>query len=197
MNPLSPERMPGRRVVVVGTTGSGKTTVARRLAALLGCPHVELDALHWGPRWTPAPREVFRERVRRATAAARWVADGNYGQVRDVLWPAADTIVWLDYSLPVILGRLLRRTLRRCLLREELWAGNREDLRTAFLSRDSILLWALRTYRRRRREYPELFRRAEYRHLRVIRLRSPGETESWLRAVAAALAGGPATADRA
>lgn len=127
MDKLAPVRRPGRRIVVVGTTGSGKTTTARRLAANLGYPHVELDALHWEPNWTPAPVEVFRRRVREVTRAACWVVDGNYSQVRDVLWPAADTIVWLDYALPVIMGRLLRRTARRALPREELWNGNRAN----------------------------------------------------------------------
>ncbi|BAS26302.1 adenylate kinase [Limnochorda pilosa] len=110
------------------------------------------------------------------------MVDGNYSRVRDLLWPAADTVVWLDFSPPVIMGRLLRRTLARTLLRRELWSGNRESLGRVF-SRDSILLWALRTYRRRRREYPELFHRPEHRHLRVIHLRSPREVEAWLHAV--------------
>lgn len=175
-----PALLPGRRIVVVGTTGSGKTTTARRLAERLGYPHIELDALHWEPNWTPAPVEMFRDRVRQAIKGACWIVDGNYSVVRDILWPAADSIIWLDYPMPVILGRLLRRTVRRSLRREELWNGNREHLIRALFSTDSILLWALRTYRRRRREYPELFRRPEYRHLRIIRLRSPRQTEAWL-----------------
>lgn len=109
-----------------------------------------------------------------------------------MLWPAADTVVWLDYALPVIMGRLLRRTLRRSLRRERLWAGNRESLWRSLFARDCVLLWALQTYRRRRREYPELFARPEHRHLRVIRLRSPREAKAWLRAVEErARAGGP------
>nr|PZN42470.1 MAG: adenylate kinase [Bacillota bacterium] len=183
MDQLLPDRRPGRRIVVIGTTGSGKTTLARRLAAVLDYPHVELDALHWQPHWRPAPVEVFRQRVREVTSAPCWVVDGNYSQVREILWPAADTVVWLDYPLSVILGRLLRRTARRVLLREELWNGNREDFLRSFLSRDSILLWALRSYRRRRREYPALLARPEYRHLRAIRLRSPREAEAWLQTV--------------
>ncbi|HEX5414033.1 MAG TPA: AAA family ATPase, partial [Chloroflexota bacterium] len=66
------------RLVVVGITGSGKTTLASTLAARLGYPHVELDALYWDSNWTPAPREVFRARVAAAIATDHWVADGNY-----------------------------------------------------------------------------------------------------------------------
>lgn len=144
----------GSRIAVVGTTGSGKTTLARELARRLGFDHIELDALNWEPGWQQAANDVFVERVRTAAERPRWVSDGNYSRACPVLWAHADTIVWLDYALPVIMWRLLRRTLRRIVTRQELWGGNRESFRTQFLSRDSLLLWALQTYRRRRREYP-------------------------------------------
>ena len=174
---------PGRRIVVVGTTGSGKTVLAQRLARHLGLPYVELDVLHWGPNWSQVPPEAFRARVAEAVAGEAWVVDGNYSRVRDLVWSRADTVVWLDYSLPVILGRLFRRTLWRILCREELWSGNRERFREQFLSRESLFLWALRTYRRRRREYPALFGRPEYAHLTVVRLRSPRQARRWLEYV--------------
>lgn len=172
----------GQRIVVIGTTGSGKTTLASRLAQRLGCTHIEMDALHWEPNWTEAPTEVFRERVQKAATHERWVMDGNYSVVRDIAWPAADTVVWLDYPLPVILWRLLRRTLRRVFLHEELWNGNRERFATQFLTPNSLFLWLFKTYWRRRCEYPEMLARPEYAHLALIRLRSPYETERWLAA---------------
>ena len=173
-------RLCGQRVVVVGTTGSGKTTTARQLARKLGIRHVELDALHWGPNWTPVPRHVFRERVGEALCGDRWVADGNYSVVRDIVWRRADTIVWLDYRLAVIMWRLVARTLRRAIRREELWQGNRESLRKTLLSRDSLLLWALRTYRRRRRDYPRLLQSADFAHVSALRLSTPSATRDWL-----------------
>jgi adenylate kinase family enzyme len=168
------------RITVVGTTGTGKTTLAQRLAQHLEIPHVELDALHWGPDWAAVPTAVFRERTAQVLSGDQWVVDGNYGKVRDIVWSRANTVVWLDYALPVIMWRLVRRTFRRIVTREELWNGNREGVRGTFLSGDSILLWALRTYRRRRREYPALFASPEYAHLKVVRLRSPWATEDWL-----------------
>jgi adenylate kinase family enzyme len=175
-----------RRIAVVGTSGSGKTTLARRLAECLEIPHVELDALHWGPNWTPAAVEEFRERVAQALAGDTWTTDGNYGKVRDIVWGLADTVVWLDYSLPIVLTRVIRRTLRRSICREELWSGNRERLGASLFTRDSIIRWTLRTYGRRRSEYPLLFGQPEYAHLRFVRLGSPRATRAWLDAVAPA-----------
>ena len=171
----------GRRIAVVGTTGSGKTTFARRLSERLAVPHIELDALYWGPDWTPAPVEVFRERIAEAIAAPAWVADGNYttstgGQV----WAAADTLVWLDVSIALIYRRLFTRTTARAVRGVELWNGNRESLRTAFFSRESLFVWALKTHWKHRHEWPEMLRRPEFAHLRLARLRSPKGAERYL-----------------
>ncbi len=174
-----------RRIVVVGTTGSGKTRLASQLSRLYQVPHVEMDALHHDPGWTEAPDDVFRERLARALGGERWVADGNYSAARDVVWPRAQAAVWLDYPLRTIMWQLLWRTLRRCVTGEELWNGNRERFRTSFFSRDSVILWALTTYRRRRRQIPRQLALPEHSHLAVVRLRSRRETRSWLEALGA------------
>ncbi len=170
----------GQRIVVVGVTGSGKTTLAQQLAARQRLPHVELDALHWDAHWTPAPPAVFRRRVDQALGGERWVVDGNYHVVRDIVWQRADTLIWLDYPLPLILWRLWCRTVRRTASRVELWNGNRETWRGAFFSRDSLFIWALKTHQRRQREYPELFASPEYAHLAIARFGSPRATQQWL-----------------
>src|SRR5918912_2264290 len=142
------------KIAVVGTSGSGKTTVARELASRLGVPHVELDALFHGPNWTPTPVDEFRARVARAIEGDAFVVDGNYGAVRDIVWPRLELVVALDYPFPLIFAQLLRRTVTRAITREPLWNDNRESLRLSFASRDSILLWSLTTHRRRSRELP-------------------------------------------
>lgn len=174
---------PGRRVIVVGTSGSGKSTLAAELARRLGCEHTELDALHWEENWTEAEEEVFRDRVRQVAGGESWVADGNYGKVRDVLWPRADTLVWLDYPRPVIMWRLLWRTLARTLGGRQLWNGNRERFSAQFLSKQSLFLWAWNTQPLIRQRYPALLKQPEHAHLRVVRLRTPGEAERWLAEV--------------
>ena len=168
------------RVAVVGTSGSGKTTLASRIAQRLGIAHVELDSLYWGPDWTPTPRHLFRERVAEALSGEAWSTDGNYSAVRDIVWTRAGTVVWLDYALPVVMWRVMWRTIRRSVSQEELWNGNRERISTALLSRDSIVLWAFNSYRRRKRDYPILFDLPEYAHLQVVHLSSPRAAGEWL-----------------
>jgi adenylate kinase family enzyme len=172
-----------RRIVVVGTSGSGKTTLARQLGAMLGIPAVELDALHWEPNWTPAALPVLRERADAALSGDGWAVDGNYSTLRDLTWERADTVVWLDYSLWVVMTRVVRRTFTRIFACVELWNGNRESLKGALFSKESILLWALQTHQKNRRMYSELTNQPEYAHLRIVRHRSPRATRKWLAEV--------------
>jgi len=173
------------RIVIIGRTGSGKTTLARELAAALNMPHVELDALYFGPRFSTVPLAVLRERTSAAVAGDRWVTDGNKSAVRDLVWPRADTIIWLDYPLVVSLWRLGRRALwRASVLREEAAeAGGKTGLPSQFLSAARGVLLALRTHMRQRREYPRMFAKPENQHLAVVRLPSPRATRRWLARV--------------
>jgi adenylate kinase family enzyme len=184
-----------RRINVVGTSCSGKTTLARELARRLDVPHVEIDALFWGPNWTPVPTEVFRTRLISALEDDRWVVDGGYALVRDITWGRVDTIVWLDYPLRTVLARWARRTVARIRSREEFWpgTGNRESVRKA-LRRDGLIWWILGTHRRRRRSFADGMRTRT--DLRWIRLRSPAEAERWLISIQPS-AVRPATTDGA
>ena len=172
---------PYQRIVVIGTTGSGKSTLAERLAVKLGLEWIELDALNWGPNWTPAGTELLQARVEQATRSPGWVLAGNYSATRPVSWPRAQAVVWLDYSFWVIFSRLFRRTFRRILTREKLWGGNREHLGThlKLWSEQSLFHWFFKTYWRRKREYPGLFTMPEHKHLHILRFRTPQETEIW------------------
>jgi adenylate kinase family enzyme len=171
-----------RRVAVIGASGSGKTTVARTLAERLGVPHVELDALHHGPNWAEANAEELQSSVVGALEGCRegWVVDGNYQRkIGDLVVEQADTIVWLDLPLALILARLTRRTARRIARRTELWNGNRETLRNALFSRDSLFAWTIRSHGRHRREQPQRLARLA---ADVVHIRRPREIERWLTA---------------
>ena len=166
------------RVAVVGTSCSGKTTFAQQLAARLGVPHVELDALYWGSAWTVRPE--FHHDVAVAAEQPRWVIDGNYTAVRELVWSRATTIVWLDYSFPRVFGRALRRTALRIVGRERLYGGNRETVRNSLFSADGIPWWVIRTHAKRRREFPVLLARPQYSHATVMRFRTPPEAAAFL-----------------
>ena len=177
---------PMRRIAVVGTSGSGKTTFARRLAARLGVPHVELDALFWLSDWQNVDDETFRRRVADVVAAETWVADGNYAAVRPLVLERVDTVVWLDLPLRTCLWRVLRRTARRARSGEELWpgTGNRETWRRA-LGRDSLLWWVLTTHRRRRRQNLARFRDPANAHIRIHRFTNSAAADAWLETLPA------------
>jgi adenylate kinase family enzyme len=168
----------------VGTTGSGKTTLARALADALGCPHIELDALFWGPRWSMAALPVFRARVAEVVVGDGWVVDGGYSDVRDLIWSRADTVVWLDYPLALTLSRLLRRIVARIRDGSELWpgTGNRETIRNQLFSRDPLVWFAIRTHRGRRKRIAAMLARPEYAHLEVHRFTLPADAQDWLEA---------------
>ena len=172
-----------KRIVVIGTTSSGKSTLAEQLARRLDSNFIELDALHWEADWAEASLEVFRERVEVATKAERWIVAGNYHVVRDLVWPKAEAVLWLDYSLGRIFWQLLRRTLTRWWTQELLWGKNRERLWPHFKlwSTDSLFHWLFKTYWRRKREYPELLTLPEHQHLKVIRFKHPDDTEKWMK----------------
>lgn len=170
------------RIYIIGPGGSGKTTLAADLAAALGLPHVELDAIHWRPNWQEPLVEEFREQVSTALAGDSWAVDGNYGKARDIVLARAELVVWLDFPLWVILPRLFRRTTTRIFKRELLWGTNRETFREAFLSKDSLFLYVIKTHDRRRRQFKALVSNEKYQHIEFVRLRSPRQVRHWFEA---------------
>ncbi len=173
---------PYTRIVIIGTTSTGKSTLAERLAERFDLRAVDLDALHWEPNWQAAQLDVFRARLIEATSSGRWVAAGNYSSVRDLLWPRAEVIIWLDYPLLLIFSRLWTRTWRRWWHNELLWGTNRENMWHHFKlwSEESLFHWLFKTYWRRKREFPELLALPEHSHLKVLQFKHPNETDEWL-----------------
>ena len=169
-------------MLVIGQSGSGKTTTARRLAALLDLPHIELDALFHGPGWTPSP--TFVDDVRVATHASGWVVDGNYSAFLGTLvWERADTVVWLDLPRTTTLRRAITRTASRALLRTELWNGNRERVHTVLRATHPIR-WTWQTFHANRAKYEARLADPAFADLTKVRLQSPRAVEEWLRGVA-------------
>lgn len=168
-----------RRVLVLGTSCSGKTTLARAIGRKLSLMHTELDELHWGPNWTPNPN--FEERVARAVEREAWVIDGGYSRVRHLLLGRADTVIWLNYPMTIVVRRALFRTIKRAWTREPMWAGNQESFRLSFCSKQSILLWVLTTWRLNRAKFKKMFQELEGKPIKLIRFDHPDEAEHWLK----------------
>jgi adenylate kinase family enzyme len=171
-----------RRVSVGGTSGSGKSTLARELASILKVPHLELDGIFHQPGWASLPTEEFRAQVADFTTRDGWVTDGNYSVVRDLIWERADTVAWLDLPRHLVMRRLIWRTLRRMVTRQELWNGNRESVRN-LVSLDpekSIIVWAWTTHAANRAAYLAASQDPGNAHLTFIRLTSPRAVKRFL-----------------
>lgn len=180
-----------QRIVVVGNSGSGKTSLARRIARSLDADHVELDAIHHLENWTPIARDQMRSIVEERIASEWWVVDGNYGSlVQDLVFAAADTVVWLDLPRRVVMPRILRRTLGRMVFRRELWNGNRERFRNLVDRRpeENIILWAWSQHEAYRAGYERKMSDVSNAHLDWIRLTSRAAVKEWLAGIESARA---------
>lgn len=174
-----------RRINVVGSSGSGKTTFSRRLAKRLDCAHIEMDALFWQPDWRQSDDDTFFHKIRQATAEDRWVLDGNYSRSMPLKWQRVDTVIWLDYGFWRTFRQLMVRSVTRALSDDELWpgTGNTESFRQTFFSRESILLWMISNYRRKRRQYRQWMRSKKYQDIRFVRLTSPQQASTLLDSI--------------
>jgi adenylate kinase family enzyme len=176
---------PYSRIILLGTTSSGKSTLSKRLADLLDLELIELDILHYEPNWKVVPDQVFLAQVKTAIKAERWIVAGSYHVGRDLIWSKADFAVWLDYPLWWILWKLTSRTFTRWWTQELIWETNRENLWVHFKlwSTDSLFHWLLKTYWKRKQEYPTLLALPRYKHINVIRFTHPRETDEWLQTI--------------
>lgn len=176
----------GRRIVIYGVTGSGKTTLARELASHLDLTRIELDAIRHDRDWDATPFDVMRERLATAIAAARngWVCEGNYRKVRDVALAQCDTAIWLRLPWRTSFTRLFARSVRGLLHDTPLYSadGPRESWRTTFASRDSILWWAIHHHRKTMQSAAEAMREAPPTATRIV-LRSPAEVAALLERI--------------
>ncbi len=149
------------RVVVVGSSGSGKSTFGRQLAAAIGAPALELDAINWQPGWVDLSNrdpEEFVRRVAKAAAADAWVMDGNYSKARHVLWPRATAFVWMDPERPQVMRQVIWRSFSRAVTKRELWPGSgNKELFRKWIEKEHPIRWAWDNFAMIRDRYSEMF----------------------------------------
>lgn len=169
----------GTRIRIRGTSGSGKSTLAKELAQITGYTRIEIDAIHWLPEWQERDLEETKQLLEQATQGDQWILEGNYRKQTAHIAHRADTTIWLDYPFLLVLRQIVSRTLRRTLKKEVLWNGNKESFTKGFFSKDSIILWAITTHTKNRRQADEYFANVPS-GVKALRLRHPREAQTIL-----------------
>ena len=165
------------RIYIIGTSCSGKTTLARNIAEKLNITHIELDQLFWQPNWQQSDPEEFREIVEaKLISEDNWVIDGNYRRIREMIIPKVDHIIWLNLPFYLVFSRSITRTIKRIITRETVCNGNKENI-SALLSTDGMPAWVIKIYKIRR-QYGESLKADDER---VIELKSQKQINVWLK----------------
>lgn len=171
-----------KRINVTGTSGSGKSTFSCMLATKLSYPYFEMDAMFWKPNWQESTDEEFFTKLRSCLSGDTWVLDGNYHRTAEIKWADIDSVIWIDYSFSRTIYQAVKRAFIRSVNKTELWdnTGNVETFAKSFFSRDSIIVWTLKTYKRNRIRYTEIFNDPKYRHIKFVRLKSPKMAKAYI-----------------
>ena len=170
------------KINVIGTSGSGKSTFAKKLAGTLAIKYIEMDALFWKPHWQESSDDEFLAKIQSALNFDRWVLDGNYSRTQPIKWQEVDTIIWLDYGFARTFSQVLTRSIKRAWNKNELWqgTGNKESFYKTFFHKDSIILWMLKNYHRNKLRYQLLQHSSAISHIKFIRIKNVKQAEHLL-----------------
>ena len=169
--------------MIVGANGAGKTVLAEKLSAHYNIKLIELDRIFWKPEWEKSTREEFYENVKKELSLHKeWIVDGNYySNVSELVWTAANVIIWLDYNMGLVARRVIVRTVKNIVFKRKLFDNNYDSFRRMITPKDSIVVWSLKTFRKKRRNYTELYNKHTNDEVKFYRFRKPWETEEFLR----------------
>ncbi|WP_313036346.1 shikimate kinase [Acinetobacter sp.] len=175
-----------KRINVVGTSASGKTTFSKAIAEKLGLQHIELDDLFWQDNWQQSADEVFlaklASQINQTTTG--YVIDGNYSRSIPVKWREIDVVIWLDIPFHVNMWQSLKRAIKRAVTGRTLWpSSNNTESFGRMLSRDSIIWWMIKTHQKNRKKYLSMMEDPQYQHIRWIHLKSSRQAQQFLAAL--------------
>ena len=162
----------GNKIVVVGPNGSGKTTFAKKLSDNLNLPFYELDSISWLPDWKELPNAEFRERINEITQNDKWIIDGNYARNQDLTIGKAETVIWLNYSIVKSVYRVVKRSAYRMYTQKPLWHNNRESFRRALSPKNSIILFAMKSFKGKNARYEQMMMKNDFKTINWIRIRN-------------------------
>ncbi len=171
------------RIVIVGSSSTGKTTLAKNISKKLNIKHQELDEFFWEANWKEADPDVFINRVEQLTQTNEWVIDGNYSKIRDLVWSRATDVIWLDYPIKLILSQFFKRSFVRAFKREELWNSNKESLWNNLLKSDSLLMWILKTRKVYKQRYNDIINSNIYPQVKYHHMKSHSDSNELLQKI--------------
>lgn len=174
-----------KKINVIGTTGSGKSTFSMLLASKLAYPYIQMDQIYWNPNWVESHDKEYLAKISEAVSSETWVLDGNYSRTNPIKWQNVDIIIWIDYSYIRTFFQLFKRTLYRIITKQEIWpqTGNIESFKRTFLSKDSILIWFFKNYSKNKHRYKKLMNSRNLSHIEFVRLRNPKEAKLFINRV--------------
>jgi adenylate kinase family enzyme len=171
------------RILIIGANGAGKTVLAEKLSSHYKIKHIDLDRIFWKPGWVKSTKEEFFENVKSELSLYKeWIVDGNYySNVGELVWKDANVIIWLDYNIGLVGRRVIARTIKNIVFKKVLFDNNYDSLRRMITPKDSIIVWSLKTYSRKRKKYNRIYENHFSEEVKFLRFKKPKETEEFLK----------------
>jgi adenylate kinase family enzyme len=164
-----------KKIMVIGSSGAGKTHFSRKLSEKFGIPLIHLDKIYWQPGWNEPTKEEWKATLADMLDRDSWIIDGNYGATIEMRLAAADTVFFLDMRRTLCIWRVIRRTLRFFRRgRPDMAEGCYERLNLEFLS----FVW---NYPKRSKPKIEKLLNKVEAEKKIIRFKSPREVRRFLR----------------